>query len=109
MLSFNNLLDLQAALLVVRDFSRPAAVAVKHNNPCGMATHSSTYQALKKALEGDSLSVFGSVVGLNRKVTEPAARRLKKLFIECVIAPDFSPGALGLFKGKKKHKAVKMA
>ena len=106
-LSFNNLLDLQTALLVARDFSHPEAVAVKHNNPCGIATHVNIYQALKKALEADPLSVFGSVVGLNRKVTETAARLLKQLFIECVIAPDFSPKALTLLKAKKNIRLLK--
>ena len=106
-LSFNNLLDLQTAVSVVRDFAQPTVVAVKHTNPCGIASHSNIHQALLKGMRADPLSVFGGIIGFNRKVTKQCAQSLKELFIECVIAPDFSKEALTLMKAKKNTRLLK--
>ena len=94
-LSYNNLLDLDSALNIVRAFSDPAAVVVKHNNPCGAAEATSLAQALRSAMAGDPLSAFGSVLGLNRTVDAATAEVLAEpgLFVEAIVAPDFQPEA----------------
>ncbi len=98
-LSFNNILDLDSALNLVREFIQPAAVVVKHNNPCGAAVSASLAEAFRKAYEGDPLSAFGGVLAFNREVDEATARLATEpnRFIECVIAPGFSEAALALF------------
>ncbi len=75
-LSYNNLLDLDSALAIVRQFSQPAAVVIKHNNPCGAAVGDTLVAALQRAMEGDPLSAFGSVLGLNRTVDAATADAL---------------------------------
>jgi len=112
-LSFNNLLDLDAALATVREFgygeptgtesapgeptdpaiNLPAAVVVKHTNPCGVATGSGGAEALLRALDADRVSAFGGIVALNRPVDGAAAEHLAGLFLECVVAPAFEPAA----------------
>jgi phosphoribosylaminoimidazolecarboxamide formyltransferase/IMP cyclohydrolase len=94
-LSFNNLLDLDSALNLVREFAGPAAVVVKHNNPCGAAVAGSLEEAFRKAYEGDPLSAYGGILGFNRAVDEATAIRIGEpgRFVECVIAPDFAPAA----------------
>lgn len=106
-LSYNNLLDLDSALGIVRSFSGPAAVVIKHNNPCGAATASSLALAAGKALEGDPQSAFGGIIGFNTTVDEATAELLATpgLFIEAIIAPDFSAGAVGILTSKPKWKA----
>jgi phosphoribosylaminoimidazolecarboxamide formyltransferase/IMP cyclohydrolase len=98
-LSFNNILDLDSALNLVREFSQPAAVVVKHNNPCGAAVSASLAEAFRKANEGDPVSAYGGVLAFNREVDEATARLATEpnRFIECVIAPGFSEAALNLF------------
>ena len=98
-LSFNNILDLDSALNLVREFGQPAAVVVKHNNPCGAAVSASLAEAFRKAYEGDPLSAFGGVLAFNREVDEATARLATEpnRFIECVVAPGFSEAALALF------------
>ena len=98
-LSFNNILDLDSALNLVREFSQPAAVVVKHNNPCGAAVSASLAEAFRKANEGDPVSAYGGVLAFNREVDEATARLATEpnRFIECVIAPSFSEAALNLF------------
>jgi phosphoribosylaminoimidazolecarboxamide formyltransferase/IMP cyclohydrolase len=102
-LSFNNILDLDSALNLVREFAQAAAAIIKHNNPCGAAVSASLAEAFRKAYEGDPLSAFGSAFGgvlaFNREVDEATARLATEpdRFIECVIAPGFSDAALGLF------------
>ena len=97
-LSYNNLLDLDAALDIVRGFANPAVSVMKHNNPCGAATDSVLATACQKALAGDPLSAFGSVLGFNRTVDVATAEMLCEpgLFIEAIVAPDFEAGAVGL-------------
>lgn len=100
-LSYNNILDLDAAVSLVREFSEPAAVAVKHNNPCGAALDPNLTVAIEKSLKTDPVSVFGGIVAINREVGAPEARLLTDLFLECVVAPSFSEEAMSLFAKKK--------
>lgn len=94
-LSFNNILDLDSALNLVREFTRPAAVVLKHNNPCGAAVADTLAVAFQRAYEGDPLSAFGGVLGFNREVDEPTAVQITepKRFVECIIAPSYTPAA----------------
>jgi phosphoribosylaminoimidazolecarboxamide formyltransferase/IMP cyclohydrolase len=100
-LSFNNLVDCDAALEAVREHDLPAAVVVKHTNPCGVATSADLADAYKRAREADSLSAFGGIVALNRQVDGATAALLVETFLECVIAPSFHPAALELLRTKK--------
>jgi phosphoribosylaminoimidazolecarboxamide formyltransferase/IMP cyclohydrolase len=100
-LSFNNLVDADAALDAVLEFERPAAVVVKHTNPCGVAVGSSIAEAYREAREADPLSAFGGIVALNREVDEQAAKVLAETFLECVVAPSFVPEALEILRAKK--------
>ncbi|MBX3021703.1 MAG: bifunctional phosphoribosylaminoimidazolecarboxamide formyltransferase/IMP cyclohydrolase [Bdellovibrionales bacterium] len=100
-LSYNNLLDLESALQLVRDLDGPSAVAVKHNNPCGAATAETLDAAVEKCLTSDPVSVFGGIVAVNQPVTVGAAEALAKIFLECVVAPSYSPEALQIFAKKK--------
>ncbi len=106
-LSYNNLLDLDSALAMVRDFNEPAAVVIKHNNPCGAAVAGNLAEALQSAMAGDPLSAFGSVLGLNRTVDAATAQVLTEpgLFVEAILAPDFEPEALTILTTVPKWKA----
>jgi phosphoribosylaminoimidazolecarboxamide formyltransferase/IMP cyclohydrolase len=97
-LSYNNILDLDGALNLVREFSEPAAVVIKHNNPCGAAVAGMLEEAFRKAYEGDPLSAYGGVLGFNRPVDEATAQQVTEpnRFVECIIAPGFSEQALHL-------------
>jgi phosphoribosylaminoimidazolecarboxamide formyltransferase/IMP cyclohydrolase len=97
-LSYNNILDLDSALNLVREFAEPAAVVIKHNNPCGAAVGTTLEEAFRKAYEGDPLSAYGGILAFNREVDEATARQVTEpnRFIECVIAPGWSPEALQL-------------
>jgi phosphoribosylaminoimidazolecarboxamide formyltransferase/IMP cyclohydrolase len=101
-LSFNNLLDLEAAWAAARDFGdRPFVVIVKHNNPCGAGWDDNLGRAFALALATDPLSAFGGVIGVSRRVTAAVATRMKKIFFEAIIAPGFTPGALKILRAKK--------
>jgi phosphoribosylaminoimidazolecarboxamide formyltransferase/IMP cyclohydrolase len=100
-LSYNNLLDLESALGLTREFDQPSAVAVKHNNPCGAACGDTLEDALDKCLKSDPVSVFGGIVAVNQEVSGAAAENLGKIFLECVVAPKFSSAALEVFAKKK--------
>ncbi|MFL5242157.1 MAG: bifunctional phosphoribosylaminoimidazolecarboxamide formyltransferase/IMP cyclohydrolase [Gemmataceae bacterium] len=95
-LSFNNILDLDSALNLVREFTEPAAIVIKHNNPCGAAVGSALAEAFARAFEGDPLSAYGGVLSFNRDVDEATAMLVTEpnRFVECIIAPDYSPAAL---------------
>jgi phosphoribosylaminoimidazolecarboxamide formyltransferase/IMP cyclohydrolase len=97
-LSYNNILDLDSAWNLVREFTAPAAVVVKHNNPCGAATGMTLAEAFAKAYEGDPLSAFGGILGFNREVDQATAHQITEpnRFIECIIAPNFSDAAFQL-------------
>jgi phosphoribosylaminoimidazolecarboxamide formyltransferase/IMP cyclohydrolase len=103
-LSYNNLLDLDAALGIVRSFDKPMVAVIKHNNPCGAATDETLSKAVSKAMAGDPLSAFGSVLGINREVDVDSAEILATpgLFVEAIAAPSFSDEALKIIKEKAK-------
>ena len=105
-LSYNNLLDLDGALAMVRQFAEPAAVVVKHNNPCGAAVADTLAVALQRALDGDPSSAFGSVLGLNRTVDAATAEVLAApgLFVEAIVAPHFHDEALEILTTRPKWK-----
>ncbi len=100
-LSFNNLVDVDAALDAVREYEGPAAVVVKHTNPCGVAENPSLEQAYRIAREADATSAFGGIVALNREVDEATATAVAETFIECIVAPKFSEPALAILRAKK--------
>ncbi|MET0286796.1 MAG: bifunctional phosphoribosylaminoimidazolecarboxamide formyltransferase/IMP cyclohydrolase [Polyangiales bacterium] len=100
-LSFNNLVDCEAALDAVREFEGPAAVVVKHTNPCGVAEAASLPEAYRIAREADSVSAFGGIVALNRAVDLDTAKVLAETFVECIVAPTFSEEAVAILRGKK--------
>jgi phosphoribosylaminoimidazolecarboxamide formyltransferase/IMP cyclohydrolase len=95
-LSFNNLLDLDSTLNLVCEFREPAAVVIKHNNPCGAAVAGTLEEAFRKAYEGDPLSAYGGILGFNRPLDVPTALQVTEpnRFVECIIAPDFDPAAV---------------
>jgi phosphoribosylaminoimidazolecarboxamide formyltransferase / IMP cyclohydrolase len=99
-LSFNNLLDLDAARNVVRDFSEPACVIVKHNNPCGVAVGDGALEAYERAFATDPLSAFGGVIAFNRPIDVPTAERLSEQFVEVLFAPGYEDGALDVLTAK---------
>ena len=100
-LSFNNLVDVDAALDAVREFDEPAAVVVKHTNPCGVATAATLAEAYRAARDADAVSAYGGIVALNRPVDDGAAAVLAETFVECIVAPSFAPGALETLRAKK--------
>jgi phosphoribosylaminoimidazolecarboxamide formyltransferase / IMP cyclohydrolase len=100
-LSYNNLLDLEAAIANVKEFDETAAVIIKHNTPCGVSLGSSLALAFARARACDPVSAFGGIVALNRPVDEQAAKELTDLFLECVIAPSYDPAARALLAAKK--------
>ncbi len=108
-ISFNNLLDLDAALDVLREFEETTAVVIKHTNPCGVACDPEIERAYVKARECDPISAFGGIVGLNRKVNEATAREIVSTFIEAVVAPAYDPGALEIMKQKKNMRVLELA
>ena len=101
-LSFNNILDLQAAITCVKDFSQPAAVVIKHNNPTGIAEHETLALAYKNAWDCDPISAFGGIIGVNKTMDRETAERIAKCgFMECVVAPEYAKGALNILTKKK--------
>lgn len=100
-LSYNNIQDANAALQIIKEFKMPAAVAVKHMNPCGVGTGETISEAFAKAYEADSTSIFGGIVALNREVDAETAEQLSKIFLEIIIAPSFSAEAIDVLTQKK--------
>ncbi len=100
-LSFNNIVDINAALEIVKEFTEPAACVIKHTNPCGAAMAATITDAYNKAFDADPVSAFGGIVGLNRSCTLGIAEKMKDVFLECVIAPAFDDEALALLQAKK--------
>ncbi|MBI2864376.1 MAG: bifunctional phosphoribosylaminoimidazolecarboxamide formyltransferase/IMP cyclohydrolase [Chloroflexi bacterium] len=100
-LSYNNILDFDAALNIVKDFSAPTVVIIKHNNPCGLCSDDSLPLAYQKALEGDPVSAFGGIVGLNRLVDQATAEVIKPTHYDGIVAPGYSPEAMAILKGKR--------
>lgn len=106
-LSYNNILDLDSALNLAREYAAPACVVVKHNNPCGAATAAKLVDAFNLAWDGDPLSAFGGIIAFNQTVDADTASAIMdpkaKRFVECVIAPDYDPHALDALKGWKEN------
>ncbi|MGB9766627.1 MAG: bifunctional phosphoribosylaminoimidazolecarboxamide formyltransferase/IMP cyclohydrolase [Sulfurihydrogenibium sp.] len=107
-MSYNNYLDVEASLLLVKEFENPACVIVKHNNPCGVAERDNLYEAYQLALQTDPKSAFGGIVAFNRQLDGKTAKALTELFLEVVVAPSFSEEALDILKTKKNLRVVKI-
>ena len=107
-LSFNNFVDLEAARSLAGEFSRPAAVIIKHNNPCGAAEQETLLNAYLKALASDPVSAFGGVLAFNRVVDAATAEEVAKLFVECIAAPGFDEKAKTIFAAKKNLRLLEL-
>jgi phosphoribosylaminoimidazolecarboxamide formyltransferase/IMP cyclohydrolase len=107
-LSYNNLVDLDAAWSLVQEFADPACAIVKHNNPCGTAEQKTLAEAYRQALACDPVSAFGGVLAFNRTVEAETAAEVAKLFVECVIAPGYDSAAREAFAGKKNLRLMEM-
>ena len=107
-LSYNNLVDLEAALALAGEFQRPAAIIVKHNNPCGAAEQDTLVEAYAKALACDPVSAFGGVMAFNRPLDAATAEEVAKLFVECIAAPGYEPAALEKFAAKKNLRLLQL-
>jgi phosphoribosylaminoimidazolecarboxamide formyltransferase/IMP cyclohydrolase len=108
-LSFNNLIDLDAAWSLVSEFSEPACVIIKHTNPCGAATANDPREAFEKARATDPVSAFGGIIGFNRAVSQRTARVIAETFFEAIAAPSYDPGALEVFASKKNLRVMRVA
>jgi phosphoribosylaminoimidazolecarboxamide formyltransferase / IMP cyclohydrolase len=108
-LSFNNIVDLQAAWDLAQEFEEPVVAIIKHTNPCGTATGKTLLEAYKRALEGDPVSAFGGVIGVNRVIDGAAAEEMAKLFLEVIAAPGFDNAAKEKFAAKKNLRLVEVA
>ena len=106
-LSFNNLNDLNAAWEMVQEFDEPAAVAVKHANPCGIAVAADLFTAYECAYEADPVSIFGGIVALNRTVDAQTAKKMSEIFLEVIIAPDYEDEALTILTSKKNVRILR--
>jgi len=107
-LSYNNLVDLEAARSIAAEFKRPAAVIIKHNNPCGTAEQETLRDAYLKAYAGDPVSAFGGVLAFNRTVDAATAEEVVKLFAECIVAPGFDDAAKSIFAVKKNLRLLEL-
>jgi len=107
-LSFNNIVDMDAAWNTANYFAETTVAIIKHTNPCGIAQAETVHAAYTKALECDPVSAFGGIVAVNRRIDELTAEEIAKLFVEVVIAPDYSPKALDILKEKKNIRIMKM-
>ena len=113
-LSYNNLVDIDAAVCLLAEFEEPTFAVLKHTNACGVATRSTLKEAWDAALSGDTISAFGGILICNRTVDEATAASVHELFFEVIIAPDYDPAALEILQQKKKRiilrqKPVQMA
>ncbi len=107
-LSYNNFVDLEAALELAQEFHRPAAVIVKHNNPCGTAEQDTLAEAYVKALACDPVSAYGGVMAFNRAMDQATAEEVAKLFVECIVAPGYDPAALEKLSSKKNLRLLQL-
>ncbi|HEY8740678.1 MAG TPA: bifunctional phosphoribosylaminoimidazolecarboxamide formyltransferase/IMP cyclohydrolase [Candidatus Dormibacteraeota bacterium] len=108
-LSYNNIVDVDAAWALVQDLRRPAAAIIKHTNPCGCAEAASIAEAYGRAFECDTTSAFGGIVALNQECDADTARRLAEIFVEVVAAPGYTAEALDILGVKKKVRLLRMA
>src|SRR6202035_3059771 len=107
-LSYNNIVDLQAAWDLAQEFDQPVCAIIKHTNPCGTATAPTLAEAYKRALECDPVSAFGGVIGVNRPIDAEAAEEMHKLFLEVIAAPGFDEAAKAKFASKKNLRLVEV-
>jgi len=108
-LSFNNLVDLNGVLEIIKDFSEPTVVFVKHTNPCGLASADSICDAYQRAYAGDPLSAYGSIIGINRVVDVELAQLINDTtFVEAILAPDYKEDALEILRKKKNRRIIKV-
>src|ERR1051326_542862 len=105
-LSYNNILDLDAAMRLAHAFREPAAAVIKHTNPCGVARRATYAEALRAAIEADPVSAYGGIVGANRDFDDDAARAVESLFLEVIVAPSFSDGARARLAKKKNLRLI---
>ena len=108
-LSYNNLVDLDAAWQLACEFPAPAAAIIKHTNPCGCAEQETLAEAYRKALECDPVSAYGGVIAMNRVVDEETAREIAKTFIEAIAAPDYAPEALAILETRRNLRLMRVA
>ncbi len=108
-LSYNNIGDASAAIEMIREFTDPTVVALKHANPCGVGTASTLFGAYERAYRADPVSIFGGIVVLNGEVDEATAVEMNKIFLEIVIAPAYSEEALRILKNKKNLRLLQLA
>jgi phosphoribosylaminoimidazolecarboxamide formyltransferase/IMP cyclohydrolase len=108
-LSYNNFVDLEAARSLAAEFSKPASVIIKHNNPCGTAEQETLRDAYLKAYACDPISAFGGVLAFNRVVDAATAEEVAKLFVECIAAPGFDEKAKAIFAAKKNLRLLELA
>jgi len=107
-LSFNNINDANGALDLLKEFDEPTVVAVKHANPCGVGSADNIYDAYLKAYESDPVSIFGGILAANREIDEKTAEEINKIFIEIIIAPSFTEGALNILTQKKNIRIMQL-
>ena len=107
-LSYNNLLDLDAAWELAREFEKPVCAIIKHTNPCGVAVDAAQAEAYRRARACDPVSAYGGVLGFNRPLEAETAREIAGTFVEAVAAPDYTPEALGLLKDKKNLRLLRV-
>jgi phosphoribosylaminoimidazolecarboxamide formyltransferase / IMP cyclohydrolase len=107
-LSYNNLVDLDAAWNLVQEFEHPAAAIIKHTNPCGCAEQPTLAESYRKAFECDPVSAYGGVLAFNRPLDEETAREIAKTFVEAIAAPDYTPEALAVLIAKKNLRLMKV-
>lgn len=107
-LSYNNINDANAALAIVKEFDQPAVVAVKHMNPCGVGIGATIHEAYRKAYDADPTSIFGGIIAANRTIEQDTAELLNDIFLEIVIAPDYTPEALAILQKKKNIRLMKL-
>ncbi|HRI46100.1 MAG TPA: bifunctional phosphoribosylaminoimidazolecarboxamide formyltransferase/IMP cyclohydrolase [Ignavibacteriaceae bacterium] len=106
-LSYNNILDLVAAVQIVEDINETVCAIIKHNNPCGVAVGNTVAEAYEKALKSDPISAFGGIVAFNKEVDEATAIKLNDIFLEVVVAPSFSEEAISILYKKKDRRILK--
>jgi phosphoribosylaminoimidazolecarboxamide formyltransferase/IMP cyclohydrolase len=108
-LSYNNLVDLDAAWQLACEFDSPAVAIIKHTNPCGTAEQASLPEAYRKAFECDPVSAYGGVIGMNRPMDKETAQEIAKTFIEAIAAPGYEPAALQALAGRKNLRLMRVA
>ncbi|AKL93887.1 bifunctional purine biosynthesis protein PurH [Clostridium aceticum] len=108
-LSFNNINDANGALELLKEFEEPTVVAIKHTNPCGVASGKDIYEAYSKAFEADPLSIFGGIIATNQVIDGRTAEKMQDVFLEVIIAPDFTEEALRIFSDKQNLRLIKLS